>query len=58
MRNNNFKNIVSWIMYFIGFIGFTAFLAAIKNISTEAWLYAIGAAFGTLLFVGSGYLRQ
>ena len=57
-KKRNIKFIASWIMYFVGFIGYIAFLSAAQNISTEAWLYAIGASVGVALFCLSGYLRQ
>lgn len=57
-HNKNFRKIIGLILYCIGFIGFVAFLTAAKTISTQAWLYAIGASVGTLLFSISGYFRE
>lgn len=54
----NIKYIISWIIYLVGFIGYIVFLSAAHDISTEAWLYAIGASVGVLLFTMSGYLRK
>lgn len=50
--------ILSWILYVIGFIGFVAFLSVVRNVSEDAWIYAIGSNVGVTLFCLSGYLRQ
>lgn len=58
MKKKNIKHIISWIMYFVGFVTYIVCLTQSNNISTEAWLYAIGASLGVLLFTLSGYLRH
>lgn len=52
------KYIISCIMYIIGFVMYISFLIAARNISTEAWGYAIGASFGVLLFTLSRDIRK
>ena len=58
MKKNDLKFIVSWIMYFVGFILYVIFMSLANEISDEAWLYAMGASIGVLIFTLSGYLRQ
>ena len=50
-------NIISWIMYFVGFVVYIVFMRLANGISDEAWLYAMGASIGVLIFTLSGYLR-
>ena len=54
MSKKNIRYIISWIMYFVGFVTYIVCLTQSNNISTEAWLYAIGASSGVLLFTLSG----
>ena len=58
MKKNDLKHIISWIMYFVGFILYVVFMSLANGISDEAWLYAMGASIGVLIFTLSGYLRQ
>lgn len=58
MNKNNYKYILSWIIYLIGFVMFVVFLSLANRIGDEAWLYAMGASIGALIFALSGYLRQ
>lgn len=54
-KKKSVSHILSWILYVIGFIGFLAFLSAVRNVSEEAWLYAMGSNIGVALFCLSGY---
>ena len=58
MKKNDLKHIISWIMYLVGFILYVVFMRFVNGISDEAWLYAMGASIGVLIFTLSGYLRQ
>ena len=58
MKKNDLKYIISWIMYFVGFVIYVVFMRFENGISDEAWLYAMGASIGVLIFTLSGYLRQ
>ena len=58
MKKNDLKYIISWIMYIVGFILYVVFMRLANGISDEAWLYAMGASIGVLIFTLSGYLRQ
>ena len=58
MKKNDLKYIISWIMYFVGFVIYVVFMMFANGISDEAWLYAMGASIGVLIFTLSGYLRQ
>ena len=58
MKKNKIKYILSWIMYAIGFVMYVVFMELLNGISDTAWLYAMGASLGVLLFTLSGYLRQ
>ena len=58
MKKNDLKYIISWIIYLVGFIVYIVFLAMANRISDEAWLYALGASIGAIIFTLSGYLRQ
>ena len=58
MKKNDLKYIISWIMYFVGFVVYVVFMRLLNRISDEAWLYAMGASIGVLIFTLSGYLRQ
>ena len=58
MKKNDLKHIISWIMYFVGFVIYVVFMRFANGISDEAWLYAMGASIGVLIFTLSGYLRQ
>ena len=58
MKKNDLKYIISWIMYFVGFVVYVVFMRLANGISDEAWLYAMGASIGVLIFALSGYLRQ
>ena len=57
MKKNNLKYVISWIMYLVGFVVYVVFMILANGISDEAWLYAIGASIGVLIFTLSGYLR-
>lgn len=58
MKKNDLKYVISWIMYFVGFILYVVFTRLANRISDEAWLYAMGASIGVLIFTLSGYLRK
>ena len=58
MKKNDLKYIISWIMYFVGFVIYVVFMRLANGISDEAWLYAMGASIGVLIFTFSRYLRQ
>ena len=58
MKKNDLKHIISWIMYLVGFVVYVVFMGFANGISDEAWLYAMGASIGVLIFTLSGYLRQ
>lgn len=58
MKKNNYKYILSWIMYLIGFVMYFIFMRLANGISDEAWLYAMGASIGVLIFTLGGYLRE
>lgn len=58
MKKNNYKYILSWIMYIIGFVMYAVFMRMANGISNEVWLYALGSSIGVLIFTLSGYLRQ
>ena len=58
MKKNDLKYIISWIMYFVGFVIYVVFMRFANGINDEAWLYAMGASIGVLIFTLSGYLRQ
>ena len=58
MKKNDLKHIISWIMYLVGFVVYFVFMRLANGISDEAWLYAMGASIGVLIFTLSGYLRQ
>ena len=58
MDKDIFKHVLSWIMYVVGFIVYVVFMRLENGISDEAWLYAMGASIGVLIFTLSGYLRQ
>ena len=58
MKKNDLKYIISWIMYLVGFVVYVVFMRLANGISDEAWLYAMGASIGVLIFTISGYLRQ
>ena len=45
-------------MYVVGFIVYVVFMRLANGISNEAWLYAMGASIGVLIFTLSGYLRK
>ena len=45
-------------MYLVGFVVYVVFMRLENGISDEAWLYAMGASIGVLIFTLSGYLRQ
>lgn len=53
------KNIASWILYFIGFITYVICLSlAMNKFGVGAWLCAVGASAGVLMFAMSSYLRK
>lgn len=58
MNKDNLKTVLSWIMYLVGFVVFVAFMDLANGIGNEAWIYAIGASVGVLIFTLSGYLRK
>ena len=58
MKKNDLKYIISWIMYLVGFVVYVVFMSLANGISDEAWLYAMCASIGVLIFTLSGYLRQ
>lgn len=58
MNKDVLKHVLSWIMYVVGFILYVVFMRLANGISDEAWLYAMGASIGVLIFTLSGYLRK
>lgn len=58
MKNSNLKYILSWIMYCAGIIMYIIFLALADGISDEAWLYALGASIGVVLYTLGALLKD